>query len=326
MKIADFAFTLILGIWQIILSIKMKNFEIRQDERDEKRRKEEVFSKATQFIQKYNQNNHESDILLLPCCVSAYKYNPIFPYHREIYRDFCSLTEEVQKEVLKIQKVNLSIEKVDDYYQYIFEKIQKNNKECYPNDKDDCFFNGEGKYFRVALTVHGKEKVPDNTECGLDSDEIETRKNPVLARFKNNSEYMLLKDHISNLLAWHKNERPLNSLLSYFQNCNECKEIVASYICCLIAEYTAIYNYKKENSEELFCSCDYSGQLYMEDLFLRVLYIVENYSILKKEKNQHFEYEEMQGDHIVPWSKGGRTIDENLQMLCQKCNNEKSSK
>lgn len=40
---------------------------------------------------------------------------------------------------------------------------------------------------------------------------------------------------------------------------------------------------------------------------------------------QHFEYEEMQGDHIVPWSKGSRTIDENLQMLCQKCNNDKSS-
>ena len=33
----------------------------------------------------------------------------------------------------------------------------------------------------------------------------------------------------------------------------------------------------------------------------------------------------MQGDHIIPWSKGGRTIDENLQMLCQKCNNDKSS-
>lgn len=40
---------------------------------------------------------------------------------------------------------------------------------------------------------------------------------------------------------------------------------------------------------------------------------------------QHFEYGEMQGDHIVLWSKGGRTIDDNLQMLCQKCNNDKSS-
>ena len=41
---------------------------------------------------------------------------------------------------------------------------------------------------------------------------------------------------------------------------------------------------------------------------------------------QHFEYNEMQGDHIIPWAQGGRTVDENLQMLCQKCNNDKSDK
>lgn len=40
---------------------------------------------------------------------------------------------------------------------------------------------------------------------------------------------------------------------------------------------------------------------------------------------KHFEYEEMQGDHIVPWSKGGRTIDENLQMLCSTCNATKGN-
>lgn len=37
-----------------------------------------------------------------------------------------------------------------------------------------------------------------------------------------------------------------------------------------------------------------------------------------------YPYEEMQGDHIIPWSKGGRTVDENLQMLCRQCNNDKS--
>ena len=41
---------------------------------------------------------------------------------------------------------------------------------------------------------------------------------------------------------------------------------------------------------------------------------------------QHFEYEEMEGDHIVPWSKGGKTVPENLQMLCRRCNALKSDK
>lgn len=40
---------------------------------------------------------------------------------------------------------------------------------------------------------------------------------------------------------------------------------------------------------------------------------------------QHvFEIDEMQGDHIKPWSKGGKTIADNCQMLCIPCNRDKS--
>lgn len=39
---------------------------------------------------------------------------------------------------------------------------------------------------------------------------------------------------------------------------------------------------------------------------------------------KHFEFEEMQADHITPWSKGGRTVPENCQMLCRDCNLKKS--
>lgn len=39
---------------------------------------------------------------------------------------------------------------------------------------------------------------------------------------------------------------------------------------------------------------------------------------------KHYEYDEMHGDHIIPWSQGGKTVDSNLQMLCQMCNNDKS--
>lgn len=43
-------------------------------------------------------------------------------------------------------------------------------------------------------------------------------------------------------------------------------------------------------------------------------------SICKK----NFDIEEMEADHIIPWSRGGKTTSENCQMLCRNCNRIKS--
>ena len=40
---------------------------------------------------------------------------------------------------------------------------------------------------------------------------------------------------------------------------------------------------------------------------------------------EHFDQEKMEGDHIIPWSRGGKTTDDNLHMLCMPCNRTKSS-
>ena len=41
---------------------------------------------------------------------------------------------------------------------------------------------------------------------------------------------------------------------------------------------------------------------------------------------RHFDFEEMHGDHKIPWSKGGHTMPDNLQMLCRACNLKKSDR
>ncbi|MBO5923481.1 MAG: DUF262 domain-containing protein [Lentisphaeria bacterium] len=43
-----------------------------------------------------------------------------------------------------------------------------------------------------------------------------------------------------------------------------------------------------------------------------------------KKCGNHFELEQMEADHITPWSKGGKTTAENCQMLCKECNRRKS--
>jgi len=39
-----------------------------------------------------------------------------------------------------------------------------------------------------------------------------------------------------------------------------------------------------------------------------------------------FQIEEMEGDHIKPWTEGGKTLPNNLQMLCKDCNRKKGKK
>ncbi|PKP36682.1 MAG: hypothetical protein CVT98_07265 [Bacteroidetes bacterium HGW-Bacteroidetes-15] len=41
---------------------------------------------------------------------------------------------------------------------------------------------------------------------------------------------------------------------------------------------------------------------------------------------KHFELNEMEADHITTWYEGGKTIEENCQILCKNCNRRKSGK
>jgi len=47
---------------------------------------------------------------------------------------------------------------------------------------------------------------------------------------------------------------------------------------------------------------------------------------LCKKCRKKFEMKDMEGDHIKPWSKGGKTELKNCQMLCKGCNRKKSDK
>ena len=41
---------------------------------------------------------------------------------------------------------------------------------------------------------------------------------------------------------------------------------------------------------------------------------------------KHFNISEMEADHIKPWHEGGKTTEENCQLLCKEDNRKKSGK
>ncbi len=71
-----------------------------------------------------------------------------------------------------------------------------------------------------------------------------------------------------------------------------------------------------------------------EEKYLNLRTFSDNIKETVYEKQQHkcavcgkeFDLKDMEADHITPWSKGGRTILENCQMLCRKHNREKGAK
>ena len=77
----------------------------------------------------------------------------------------------------------------------------------------------------------------------------------------------------------------------------------------------------------------YHYVLTRDEKYLNIRAFTERQKLLAYEKQKgvcvkcekRFDFTQMQGDHIVPWSKGGKTNDENCQMLCQRCNGQKSA-
>lgn len=62
----------------------------------------------------------------------------------------------------------------------------------------------------------------------------------------------------------------------------------------------------------------------------RIVYERQNgncpYCIAERKEKVHYEFAEMEADHIMPWCEGGKTEIDNCQMLCKEHNRKKSDK
>lgn len=255
--------TVTIGIMQIKQNRKM-------DERDEQRRNDIIYADATQFILKYSSPEHDAEIYLLPLCAMAYKYNPIYPYRRGMYREFCSLTEETQNCILKRQSIDIKSSKCDNFYVDMLDGLKFDVDKNYPNDCDLYYENG--KYFERALLHHGNKEAI-NIKCNADkyyTDSLNMVPNPL------NKNIMGYESHITNLLAYEKDNEPIKRLMYEDTSIGvpvSDDEILISYLSCIIAKYVSCYSHSYDDCkyENVGCTEDFQGTKYMEDLFLDAL-------------------------------------------------------
>ena len=95
-------------------------------------------------------------------------------------------------------------------------------------------------------------------------------------------------------------------------------KIVALFTDDDVSNHKGIYEYllSGENDEK------YLSIRAFDNRMRRYAYELQKHKC--KKCGRTFEIEQMEADHITPWSKGGKTVQENCQMLCVDCNRRKS--
>lgn len=114
----------------------------RQDKRDEQRHQESVKAQAVSFISKYYKDRG-----LIPLCAIATMYNDLFYYNREMYREFCCCTKEVQNRILEYCGLDLRVSEYSIYEKCLVAIESVLNKR-FPDDKS--VFTMEGSILLVA--------------------------------------------------------------------------------------------------------------------------------------------------------------------------------
>lgn len=238
--------TVIIAFLQMKQSKRMEKFEKRQDKRDEQRHKESVKSQAVTFISKYYKDRG-----LIPLCAIAAMYNDLFYYTREMYREFCCCTEEVQNKILEYCNLDLRVNDIDDFYYKCLDTMTSVIEKSFPND-ENIFYDG-GKYIERSITYYSNEKIP-------------------------NQEYEY-QNHITDVLAeafrmGDCSAIPIQTLTSEL-NFRGCDEVEACQLATVIAEFVAIYGSLNTNGAKDYGSPGgYDGEVIetMEDLFLLALF------------------------------------------------------
>ena len=262
-----------LQLWQ---SGRMAKFEQRQDERDERRHAEEVKSRAVSFISK-----HYADRGLIPLCAMAAMHNDLHYYSREMYREFCCMTLEVQNRVLEYCGLDLRVAEEKKLFERCIEAVTDVLCVRFPGDESP-FYDG-GKYVLRSLERYGGEKIPVE-RINYHSTYAAS---PFAINPNSTSSYeSCITDVLSESFRGEGSEQPI-SVLEYEYDFKGTPEIEACQFATVLAQYIAIYGSKDDDSSKDYGAPGaYAGEAIstMEDLFLLAVFEMYIHLVLQEKE------------------------------------------
>ena len=119
---------ILIGRCQVNQGKRMEALSLRQDEEVKRQKAQQLKAQRDTFLMKYF--NEKDDIYLLPLCWVAALYNPALTYHRNMFREYNMLEEDVQDAICDYMGLKLAKPKSKgkDFYFLCVDVIKKWSK------------------------------------------------------------------------------------------------------------------------------------------------------------------------------------------------------
>ena len=152
---------ILIGRWQVKQGQDMEALALRQDNEAKRQKAQQLKAQRDTFLMKYF--NEEDDIYLLPLCWVAALYNPALAYHRNMFREYNMLEEDVQDAICDYMELSLPkpLLKGQEFYDNCVEAIQQAEKKYHHGETQstELFYEG-AKYLYKGLENYRTKELP----------------------------------------------------------------------------------------------------------------------------------------------------------------------
>lgn len=237
-------------------------FELEINQREERRHANWVDAEVCAFLQK-----HSAERWLMPLCFAASAFDKTWPYHRELYRDFCCLTNEVQRALFEREGISLRVDEWDrdkSLFSSCVGALKELSARSFPDDHSSVLYDN-GKYLRRVL-AYGEARVDVVARDACFSQSL----GPLYEQ--------QIVDVLSDAFDGTGNycHEPISLLMKKYSFAVSSGIEACLFVAELCMYLTILGTSSKESEHEYGSLDDYfaSDDCTMEDLFLRVLFEV----------------------------------------------------